>query len=553
MPTIGSSRRNRRIRYGRGVVVGFAIALAVALSTAVSPALAAGPPENDLFQNARPLTGEDVQLIDNNTGASKEPGEPNHAGKNGGASVWYSWTAPTSGNTTVRAGCFPGDIDTVLGIYTGSSVNGLTHIASNDDATCGTGSIVTFAAQAGTTYRIAVDGFSGAMGQFHFDLVVVAQCRDAIDNDGDGAVDYLYDPGCTDGQDGNEGDDLAPPAPPDVLQTVRPVADVRILVDGPNKAGQHGRTARASAQRAAESARVLIVPNCDPGRYAGKLRLLSPKRKRATGSAVLSKKKKRDRGKHFRCQHGRAHFVSNSPYFRIRPSLWKRALTAHGITLIAVIERRGDDGPVNEPLWFHKASKGSRARTPAEAKSPIGPALRMDGRTTSRVLPLITLPGRSCSPNTSGGGVEEFDYEHEWGWGVAYQNDSVQLEGFSQLWFWQGRWVQGPWFTSQISTYQARAPQGASGQGTFGTWYSATAPVVVVGGVAVGNIHPSLLWGNGYIRYSVGSRTLVQMGLYIRTARPGASVWNAWDFGWVRPFAVYTPVSALGQEGCYYP
>ena len=54
--------------------------------------------------------------------------------------------------------------DTLLGVYTGTAVGALTTVASNDDANGTTQSQVSFAAVAGTTYRIAVDGFAGATG-----------------------------------------------------------------------------------------------------------------------------------------------------------------------------------------------------------------------------------------------------------------------------------------------------------------------------------------------------------------------------------------------------
>ena len=55
------------------------------------------------------------------------------------------------------------DFDTLLAVYTGSSVDGLTVVASNDDA-IGLQSEVSFTAQQGGAYHIAVDGYSGATG-----------------------------------------------------------------------------------------------------------------------------------------------------------------------------------------------------------------------------------------------------------------------------------------------------------------------------------------------------------------------------------------------------
>jgi hypothetical protein len=55
--------------------------------------------------------------------------------------------------------------DTLLAVYTGSSVSGLTQVAANDDdGSPNFTSGLTFTAQAGIEYQIAVDGFSGASG-----------------------------------------------------------------------------------------------------------------------------------------------------------------------------------------------------------------------------------------------------------------------------------------------------------------------------------------------------------------------------------------------------
>ena len=62
------------------------------------------------------------------------------------------------------------DFDTLLGVYTGSAVNALTEIASNDD-NGGPQSKVQFSAVAGTTYYIAVDGRSAAQGNISLALV----------------------------------------------------------------------------------------------------------------------------------------------------------------------------------------------------------------------------------------------------------------------------------------------------------------------------------------------------------------------------------------------
>ncbi|MBI4658933.1 MAG: IPT/TIG domain-containing protein [Verrucomicrobia bacterium] len=119
---------------------------------------------NDLFANGLPLTGTSGSVSGDNSGATFEPGEPNHANANAFKSVWYRWTAPTSGRWTfdTRGSSF----DTVLGVYTGNSLTNLTEIAGNDDALGSTASSLFFDAVAGTLYHIAVDGYVTGAGSF---------------------------------------------------------------------------------------------------------------------------------------------------------------------------------------------------------------------------------------------------------------------------------------------------------------------------------------------------------------------------------------------------
>jgi hypothetical protein len=120
-------------------------------------------PANDNFANAQVISGNSGTVTGSNVGATKEPGEPNHAGNAGGASVWYRWTPSTSGSATIDT--IGSNFDTLLAVYIGSAVNSLTLIASNDDIGGGNlQSRVTFSATAGTTYSIAVDGYGGATG-----------------------------------------------------------------------------------------------------------------------------------------------------------------------------------------------------------------------------------------------------------------------------------------------------------------------------------------------------------------------------------------------------
>jgi hypothetical protein len=101
-----------------------------------------------------------------NRGASREPREPDHAGKPGGSSVWFTWRAPASGIATFDT--IGSGIDTLLAVYTGSSLAGLQRVVSDEDSGGSFASLASFNAVAGVDYEIAIDGFGGAQG----DLVV---------------------------------------------------------------------------------------------------------------------------------------------------------------------------------------------------------------------------------------------------------------------------------------------------------------------------------------------------------------------------------------------
>jgi hypothetical protein len=122
-------------------------------------------PANDDFENAAALTEDQSEfgfVKGTNAGASKETGEPNHAGDSGGRSVWWSWTAPRSGIVSFDA-C-SSEVDTLLAVYTGDEVGALSEVASDVSETCDP-SAVRFRARAGQTYHIAIDGVSGAIGE----------------------------------------------------------------------------------------------------------------------------------------------------------------------------------------------------------------------------------------------------------------------------------------------------------------------------------------------------------------------------------------------------
>jgi hypothetical protein len=140
------------------------------ITNSVTPHAATGP-ANDNFANAQVIGAASGTVTATNVGASKEVGEPDHAGNPGGASIWYVWTAPPGYNFVTFTTC-GSSVDTLLGEYQGSSVDALAPLNSaHANATCPGGSLQVQAsishdipAAGGVTYYIAIDGFNGATG-----------------------------------------------------------------------------------------------------------------------------------------------------------------------------------------------------------------------------------------------------------------------------------------------------------------------------------------------------------------------------------------------------
>jgi hypothetical protein len=127
-------------------------------------------PPNDNWSQAFVVPGLNTTVLGTNTYATKEPNELAHGDVGVGKSIWWSWTAPSSGifsATTAGSG-----FDTVLAVYTGSSLATLSEVAANDDLGPITFSQVTFPATNGTVYYFAVDGTSAnAFGEAHLHLL----------------------------------------------------------------------------------------------------------------------------------------------------------------------------------------------------------------------------------------------------------------------------------------------------------------------------------------------------------------------------------------------
>jgi hypothetical protein len=120
-------------------------------------------PPGDNFVDRVPIFGTNGIISGTNNGATREPGEPIHADKMGNSSVWYTWQAPASGIATF--GMEGSSFDTLLAIYSGSSLSNLIVIAADDDTGGAFTSQAQFNAVAGTDYQIAIDAY-GPPGAF---------------------------------------------------------------------------------------------------------------------------------------------------------------------------------------------------------------------------------------------------------------------------------------------------------------------------------------------------------------------------------------------------
>jgi hypothetical protein len=170
----------------------------------------AAPPPNDAFSAAQPLAAGGEVSADN-LEATAETGEPDPASAakadscstvpidsapGCASSVWYVFTAPETTEYTIETCDLGTDVDTVLGVYTGT-IGSLATVKDNDDApecagAYGTnGSRVSFAATAGTEYRVDVTGFRSERGSFYLRAYAgAAQPRPAPDTGIDREASY---------------------------------------------------------------------------------------------------------------------------------------------------------------------------------------------------------------------------------------------------------------------------------------------------------------------------------------------------------------------------
>jgi hypothetical protein len=139
--------------YGSGLVSGLQIYLSV-------------PPPNDSFANRTILTGSNISTNGNNAAASWESGEPYdtyYYSGYGNKSVWFSWTAPTTGSYLISVSTAYPFYNPILAIYTGSQLSSLSSLT---DIIGYFSAAYTISAVAGTTYQIEIDDYDGQGGAY---------------------------------------------------------------------------------------------------------------------------------------------------------------------------------------------------------------------------------------------------------------------------------------------------------------------------------------------------------------------------------------------------
>ena len=112
-------------------------------------------PPNDDFDRRIPLTGTNFAFRASNVGSSREPGEPLHHNVFGTNSVWWSWTAPSSGPVTIST--VPTGVYDILAVYTGATLSSLVEVGSAVATSGMISATVNFNATAGTEYQIVID------------------------------------------------------------------------------------------------------------------------------------------------------------------------------------------------------------------------------------------------------------------------------------------------------------------------------------------------------------------------------------------------------------
>jgi hypothetical protein len=153
----------------RAILQGWiALGLIVAAAVNVTSALAATPPANDNFANAKKITTTTFGAsLSDMTGATTEVGDPAltcDGGGQGQASIWYTYSPLLSGEMSLNT--TNSGYDTIITVFMAevpSDISTLVEVGCNDDANFSTTtSSMTFAVRGGVKYYIQIARKTGA-------------------------------------------------------------------------------------------------------------------------------------------------------------------------------------------------------------------------------------------------------------------------------------------------------------------------------------------------------------------------------------------------------
>ncbi len=114
-------------------------------------------PDNDDFSAATPLTGASASDESTFRFATREVGEPLLPFRARGRTLWWRWTPAQEGLALVELGGTGPSPDTVVGIYTGTSLENLQLLTAEDEGGPNHGSLAAFLTLPGVTYYIQAD------------------------------------------------------------------------------------------------------------------------------------------------------------------------------------------------------------------------------------------------------------------------------------------------------------------------------------------------------------------------------------------------------------
>jgi hypothetical protein len=129
---------------------------------ALAPASAQTGSNTFASRPALTLSGGVAVGSGDNSSATAEAGEPAHLGSPAARSLWWRWTATTTGLVQIDA--IGTTFNTRLVVYTGALLSSLQRVAANlgDAEAPSAESVVRFQATSGTSYSICLDGYTDA-------------------------------------------------------------------------------------------------------------------------------------------------------------------------------------------------------------------------------------------------------------------------------------------------------------------------------------------------------------------------------------------------------